>query len=833
MISSDDHPQNRKYITISIQFRMKQRSFKTSLGTEYTISIPESQPKSHSPGSPVFVAPDGTFLDVFQNPVPGSLSLSQFPLPTDFDSYNKFRSAALEWQKAVDSEVQGLLLPVPLGFEFEYPGAPHVPTPQEKVPMSIQNRMASKAFSVSATPLYPENYLTLAKYVVRGDTDEFENFPVPGPRGQKIPFDCHFRKDLPWGARLRRVKPTPEMYENYDEYADAMKNWYLETVEDDIVPMHAEDFASMLNVDKQNEGEIASEVDVMPTAQLSRFPQAVLTSEHKVSGTLELLYNELFTEKSDRSMPLSFGPRCVQCKNALDELMQYGAYSPKRNKDFLLGLAWNSCYPCRLPSVNDRSMVTIVLDLYDIGYHKWPYYQYLREVFNSPKSDVKDCILSDLRMMYKCYRIFGEFNDCISGNVEFFDFECFSELFEESSGVVVTFHNIFMGLYMSLQMVEVYSEGEEGRICFERNSKMLHEMGKSFLEPHRAFLSALYERMPVPCMKLLMELLYVVIEIDVDMDVYAFLDCFSESIFMVLLRVSELAPEVFDVFAVRAAFSKRICHVLFRQLSVLTLSPMRLLVPNGDRIVRFITNLVNGVIKSVAESKSQFDVSWVLVFVTGIVNILVTDNTIELRRLLLAIFEFCKFADFGGRLPQLESVLFSAFSISHGNDVLLCLLKCLKRVIPNKETNTFLLQIRGIGDMLAKHVANENVEVSCHAVKVVREILIFYPNEMLKMFSSDAHGALVEAFRHRKWRVNLEIFKLIERTMAQHSNVREAAPLNAFLRQIGFRYSPALSNARDVVDNRRRHVVDQFEQLLSRRSNIVSFLSEIEKSVKG
>ena len=816
---------------------MIQRSFKTSLGTDYSISIGEPRPPAHEPGPPVFVAPDGTFLDAFQAPVPGAPTLKQFPSPDDFDSYDQYRTAVLEWKKAADSEVHGLLLPVPFGFEFEYPGEPHVPTPQEKTPRTIQNRMAAKAFSVSQTPLYPDNYMSLLKYVIEGDTREVGEFMMPGPRGQKIPFDCHFRGELPWGARLRRMKPIPEMYENYQEYVDAMKNWYRESADHDVVPMHADDFESMLNVERQSEGEISTEIEVMPAVKLATFTSARMTSDRKMAGTLDLLYDELRLAKKTRqnmNVPLSFSPKCAQCKQVFDEWTQFGPTKPKKDKDTMFGMSWNSLFPCRMPNVNNRGLVSKILDLHDVKYHKWPYYQFLRAVFNNTRNDVKDCILSDLTMMYKCYRIFGEFNDCIYRDIEFFDLECFGELFEDSSGIVVTFHNIVMGLFMSVQMANVYAEDEEGRVCFERNSKLLHEMATGFIEPNKNFLAQMYEHMEVAHMKCLLELLYVFLAIELDIGAEAFLSCFSESVFMVLLRVSEQAPDVFDVFAARVVLSKRVCSILFRQLSVLTLSPMRLLVPNGDRMVRLLTNLVNGVISSVDSCKSQFDVSWVLVFVTGIVNIFVTDSSIELRRILIAIFDFCRFADFKGRLPQLESVIFSAFSIKHDDDILLCLLQCLKVVIPNKESGNFLLQIRGMGDMLAKYVASANVEISCKAVKVIREILVYHPTVMSTLFAVDQDGvcAISEAFLRRKWRVNLEIFKLIAKDMNLHSSLREVAPLDTFLRQIGFRYSPALANAKDLVDNRHRHVVDQFEQLLTRRSNVLSFLCEIERSLK-
>ena len=231
------------------------KSFPTSVGTTYDFNPPKYEFSNlELYNNSIFIDGSGETVAFDMSKTAASVDKMQcrFPLPENEKTYDDYQNTIRKWFSAFKNAENQAFLPVPMGFQFRRPSPPHIPTPLEKTKGTLDYRLACKSFSVTETPLYPQNYMQMFNSIVHEDLPRDEYLLQNGPKNQKIPVKNHFSEYKPWDAQLIPMKPHPNLFKTYEDYEIAMKNWMLTISKTcDIIPMSPEQMQSIIGIEKQ------------------------------------------------------------------------------------------------------------------------------------------------------------------------------------------------------------------------------------------------------------------------------------------------------------------------------------------------------------------------------------------------------------------------------------------------------------------------------------------------------------------------------------------------------------------------------------------------------
>ena len=230
-------------------------SFPTSVGTNYDFKPPPYEfTNLNLYNNSVFIDGKGETVSFDMSKTATSINKFQiqFPLPDKEKNYDEYQNTTRKWYSSYKEDQEQAFLPVPMGFQYKKPSPPHIPTPLEKIKGTLDNRLAIKSFSITETPLYPQNYMQMFNSIVHEEIPIDEYLVQKGPKNQKIPVKNHFGEYKPWDAQLIPMKPNPHLFKTYEDYETAMKNWILTIYKTcDVIPMSPEQMQSIIGVEKQ------------------------------------------------------------------------------------------------------------------------------------------------------------------------------------------------------------------------------------------------------------------------------------------------------------------------------------------------------------------------------------------------------------------------------------------------------------------------------------------------------------------------------------------------------------------------------------------------------
>ena len=219
----------------------KKVTFKTTLGTDCTFSIPSESISENQtvevddPSKAVFCDSNRNIYDKFyqqilltknsENPSNIYKLLNndfdandlKFPNPRNYNSKPDFLLACSSWKQRVMKQFNGLTLPKPITSYHYYP---------VKSKIIVKGTQQFRSFKPDIDPPIPLNFLKLFEMFRDENTfDEEEPFPNQTPNRAVVKYGHQASSKQQWQSQLVPQEPIPEFYDTFEEFEKAYKNW--------------------------------------------------------------------------------------------------------------------------------------------------------------------------------------------------------------------------------------------------------------------------------------------------------------------------------------------------------------------------------------------------------------------------------------------------------------------------------------------------------------------------------------------------------------------------------------------------------------------------------
>ncbi|KAH0790744.1 hypothetical protein GPJ56_005339 [Histomonas meleagridis] len=172
----------------------------------------------------------------------------KFPIPQDFDTFEDYKNAILEWQEKAITFSCKVTLPLPVWGSVPKPFPPYV---DAKYPNRVPHGF-----------LGPENQLSLEKQVLQGGEYKSGNFfPVEGRFKKKVPVKEHFTKPHQSLYYTIPPEPDPQNYDSYSSYFTAVTNWTKICKNIRSIPEHPDHFPQVIDLEiNDNQGHSVPDI---------------------------------------------------------------------------------------------------------------------------------------------------------------------------------------------------------------------------------------------------------------------------------------------------------------------------------------------------------------------------------------------------------------------------------------------------------------------------------------------------------------------------------------------------------------------------------------------
>ena len=168
--------------------------------------------------------PQTSFADEEESGPAARLRAMKFPHPSSYPSKAAFLDACQRWKRHVRSVMDSVILPVPAVSYFYRPKAPtHLESGR------LNGRFVYNLGSLPAAGL---NYKLVLDTVYDGRAfDEAAPFPVQAHNARVMSLGDQVTDEEQWQAQMFPPEPLPFMYDDFEEYEEAYRDWKREAQE--------------------------------------------------------------------------------------------------------------------------------------------------------------------------------------------------------------------------------------------------------------------------------------------------------------------------------------------------------------------------------------------------------------------------------------------------------------------------------------------------------------------------------------------------------------------------------------------------------------------------
>jgi hypothetical protein len=145
----------------------------------------------------------------------------RMPPPHGFDSLDEYAAVLRDWYARALRYFGMALLPSTLTGVFHLPEPPKIFTKEEKADAG-----RFRTFKANLWPLLPQNYLDMLDRVFKqAQVEADEPFANQIPKREVIYYRHHLSPQPQWLAQLLPAEPRAELYDSYEDFARAYRNW--------------------------------------------------------------------------------------------------------------------------------------------------------------------------------------------------------------------------------------------------------------------------------------------------------------------------------------------------------------------------------------------------------------------------------------------------------------------------------------------------------------------------------------------------------------------------------------------------------------------------------
>jgi hypothetical protein len=145
----------------------------------------------------------------------------RMPTPVCFDRVDEYAAVLRDWYTRALRYFGMALLPSTLTGVFHLPEPPKIFTKEEKADTG-----RFRTFKANLWPLLPENYLDMLDRVFKhAAVEPDEPFAKQIPKREVIYYRHHLTAQPQWLAQLLPAEPRAELYDSYEDFAKAYRNW--------------------------------------------------------------------------------------------------------------------------------------------------------------------------------------------------------------------------------------------------------------------------------------------------------------------------------------------------------------------------------------------------------------------------------------------------------------------------------------------------------------------------------------------------------------------------------------------------------------------------------
>ncbi|KAH0787402.1 hypothetical protein GPJ56_008597 [Histomonas meleagridis] len=190
-----------------------------------TLSSPKSPTKPNRTTEPVFLDSKKRIYDKLYRPVKAKtgkqeeleISPQTFPLPENVTTKSNYYSECREWKQQTKKLVSGFYLATPIVADLRIPQKPyHVKVGSHQY----------RGFNPRKMPPTPINYVVMDKIIFSGyDFRDEDTFPVQYPNRDVLNFKHQVTKEPQWQSQLLPREPYPFLYDKFQDFEEAYKNW--------------------------------------------------------------------------------------------------------------------------------------------------------------------------------------------------------------------------------------------------------------------------------------------------------------------------------------------------------------------------------------------------------------------------------------------------------------------------------------------------------------------------------------------------------------------------------------------------------------------------------
>jgi hypothetical protein len=165
--------------------------------------------------------------------------LAPFPSPVESPTYEVYAQRANEWRKAVKKATKYVLVPVPILLTVHVPRPPDVGNPPLIRGAPPPNPPLVALFTIHNV-FSPAPAIRFSEIVYRSRSSD------------AVPLSAYLSDVPKWQSQLIPREPSPYMYQSYDEYATALRNWAAISHEFPLInhPSEFEEEFELFNEDK-------------------------------------------------------------------------------------------------------------------------------------------------------------------------------------------------------------------------------------------------------------------------------------------------------------------------------------------------------------------------------------------------------------------------------------------------------------------------------------------------------------------------------------------------------------------------------------------------------
>jgi len=861
---------------------LKTRTFPTTVDMNYSIDFTINDIEETRGDFNDFVQIDqkGNFYDNHYQRIPdpglfeSSSLMHHLPDPSDYIKEETYKNAVDLWYKKFREFLKKVVFPVPMGSFFSFPSMPHVPSTQEKVPGSLQNRMAAKAFSVRMTPLYPSNFLEMITSILNGEFVVDSYFHCPGPRGQTILRSNHMSEVTPWHGQFVPLKPRPKIFKDYNDFNLAFMRWYQLIVQNNTIPLHPRDFKDILHVEYQhfrdskrrnlsleasdyflNSNSVFSLDDSNPPSILSftqipeikdfqepfllqiklkgQAPKSERFLQKAVVG-FESIYKETFLIDSKSMKPKTIAfVSLPPCSMIYNEWSNYGVSYPNVYKGIPLGISLvsTSSNTHFLPISSFKELFYYL----DLPFHpviRFHIYNCIYEAFRVKQSRFREVLVSDLTTLYEIHKVFSEYSSNFKETPPMFSFPI-------SDSILNTMQSIFLSYSLMQDFFMFFQELNNGMpetIDYFRNRiALIRESIIAFIREKREIIGDVLSSYLKENPYAVSVIMYLVLECDIP-EVTTFLYDLDPPPILILSRISRIDTKGFDFIKRRVLFSIRASISVILQLSNVNYDPSSILRKSTHSFVDFLSNIM--VVRFPKGSLTN-DINWGLLFVTTIVSShsfpdqiyydYVYSISVYIQNRMAADRTNPTWKDF---IPQFESILLAAVSAMSNDASKLILLKAFRRLLWHPSSTQFLQHLQAVLPLIIDIISSENKELSISGIKTLRIIVINHQHFLQSLRSNHAiFVRLTTQICTIDPEKILEIIKMVNILLLMPWINKEMIHFKSFLEEIRFRLPVALLTARRANIPKKKFYTQKLVQLLEEKPSYAQILHEVDSAV--